>query len=149
MSNEGCLPSPNEGNESLWSWLLEQNGKGGKGNFPEATATDSSPYLFLHFQKTTEMVLQSGFITFYYSKLILMEDFIFEGSYTYWIANINEKWKLHLDMQVSWNCAGKSTLILQFPNLTACKGGVHSFQLLYSQSQWSSKILQCKTLIFI
>lgn len=87
------------------------------------------------------MVPQSAFMAFYYSKLILMEDFIFEGSSTHWIANINEKLKLHLDMQVLWNCAGKSTLILQFPNLTACKGGVHPSQLLYSQSQWSSKIL--------
>lgn len=81
------------------------------------------------------MVPQSGFTTSYYYKLILMEDFIFEGSYAHWIANINEKLKLHLDMQVLWNCAGKSTLILQFPNLTVCEGGVHPSQLLYSRSQ--------------
>lgn len=81
------------------------------------------------------MVPQSGFTTSYYYKLILMEDFIFEGSYTHWIANINEKLKLHLDMQVLRNCAGKSTLILQFPNLTVCEGRVHPSQPLYSQSQ--------------
>lgn len=28
-------------------------------------------------------------------------------------------------MHVLWNCAKKSTLILQFPNLTAYEGGVH------------------------
>lgn len=56
--------------------------KGGrKGNFPEATGTRYSPYLFVHLQKTTEMVPQSAFIAFYCSELILMEDFLFEGSY--------------------------------------------------------------------
>lgn len=55
--------------------------KGGKGDFPEATGTHYNPYLFVHFQKTTDVVPQLGFMTFYYFKLILMEDFIFEGSY--------------------------------------------------------------------
>lgn len=40
MSNEGCLPSANEGNESWWSCLLWQKGKGKrkKGNLPGALA---------------------------------------------------------------------------------------------------------------
>lgn len=68
MSNEGCLPSANEGNESWWSCLLWQKGKGKrkKGNLPGATGTHCSPSLFVHFQKTTEMVPQSAFSTFYY-----------------------------------------------------------------------------------
>lgn len=51
-------------------------------------------------------------------------------------------------MRVLWNCTKKSTLILQFPNLTAYEGGVHPSQLLYNQSQRTSKLLSCKTLMF-
>ena len=73
-----------------------------------------------------------------------MEDFIFGGSYTHWIANVNEKLKLHLDMHVLWNCPKKSTLILQFPNLTAYEGGVHLAQLLYNRVSEAANFLNIK-----
>lgn len=56
---------------------------GERGNLPEDTDSHYSSYLFVHFQKTTKKMPQSIFITLYDSKLIVVEDFIFGGSYTH------------------------------------------------------------------
>jgi len=47
-------------------------------------------------------------------------------------------------MHVLWNCPKKSTLILQFPNLTAYEGGVHLAQLLYNRVSEAANFLNIK-----